>query len=135
MYQIEARPGWEWNRNYDKFNASMMDKERKLRFNGPFCKIDEWVAFSKRIGIDYHVFESKWHDGICYFDSKYTNWKTPTDYCRQYAEASKKHNIPFMFYYSNVFDHNPQFDDIQPLRTVTSSFIGMHSRIKGIISI
>ena len=39
MYQIEARPGWFWNRNYDKFNASMRDDEGNINFNGPYCKM------------------------------------------------------------------------------------------------
>ncbi|MFW9942704.1 MAG: alpha-L-fucosidase [Candidatus Thorarchaeota archaeon] len=127
MYQIEARPGWIWNRNYDKFNASMRDENGKFRFNGPFCKMKKWVEFSKKVGVDYHVFEAKWHDGICYWDTKFTDWKTPEDYCKIYAKESTKAGIPFMFYYSSVFDHNPQFDDIQPLRCTTPSYIAMHS--------
>ena len=130
QYQIEARPGWIWNRNYDKFNAFMTDKNGNLKFNGPFCKMKKWVAFSKKVGVDYHVFESKWHDGICYWDSKYTKWKTPEDYCKVFSEESKKAGIPFLFYYSNIFDHNPEFDDIQPLRCITSSFIAMHRKEK-----
>jgi len=127
MYQIEARPGWIWNRNFDKFNISMMNQNGNLNFNGPFCKMKKWVDFSKKVGVDYHVFEAKWHDGICYFDSEYTDWKTPVDYCKIFSEESKKTKIPFMFYYSSIFDHNPQFDDIQPLRGITPSFIAMHS--------
>ena len=133
MYQIEIRPGWIWNRNYDKFNASMKDENGNLRFNGPFCKMRKWVELSTQIGLDYHIFESKWHDGICYWDTKYTDWKTPEDYCKIFAEESKKNNIPFMFYYSNIFDHNPMFDDIQPLRGLTPSFIAMHSEDKEFI--
>jgi alpha-L-fucosidase len=126
MYQIEARPGWIWERDFDKFNASMKDENGNLNFNGPFCMMKEWVHFSKIVGVDYHIFESKWHDGICYFDTNYTNWKTPIDYCKIFAEESKKENIPFMFYYSSVFDHNPQFDEIQPVKNITSSFIALH---------
>lgn len=134
MYQIEARPGWIWNRNYDKFNASMMDDEGNIKFNGPFCKMKKWVEFSKKVGVDYHVFETKWHDGICYWDSNYTNWKTPEDYCKIFSEESKKAGIPFMWYYSAIFDHNPQFDAIQPLRCVTPSYIAMHNDDKKEIS-
>lgn len=130
MFQIEARPGWRWNRNYDKFNASMKDKKGNLNFIGPFCKMKEWVEFSKKVGVDYHIFESKWHDGICYFNSEYTNWKTPEDYCKIFADESKKAEIPFMFYYSSIFDHSPQFNDIQPLRCCTPSFLCMHTKKK-----
>jgi hypothetical protein len=135
MYQIEARPGWLWNRNFDKFNASMTDDKGNLRFNGPFCKMKEWVEFSKKVGVDYHIFEAKWHDGICYFNTKHTNWKTPTDYCKIYSEESKKAKIPFMFYYSSVFDHSPQFNDIQPLRSGLMSYIAKHSISKSVIAI
>jgi alpha-L-fucosidase len=130
QYQIEARPGWIWERDFDKFNASMKDKEGNLNFNGPFCKMKEWVRFSKAVGVDYHMFESKWHDGICYFDTKYTDWKTPIDYCNIFAEESKKLKIPFMFYYSSIFDHNPQFDEIQPVRRITSSYIALRREKK-----
>jgi len=130
MYQIEARPGWFWNRNYDKFNASMDDDEGNLNFNGPYCKMKKWVEFSKRVGVDYHIFEVKWHDGICYWDTKYTKWKTPEDYVKVFSEESKKAGIPFLYYYSSIFDHNPDFDDIQPLRGVTPSFIARHDDIK-----
>ncbi|MBD3226702.1 MAG: hypothetical protein GF329_00815 [Candidatus Lokiarchaeota archaeon] len=134
MYQIEARPGWLWNRNYDKFNASMVNENGDFQFNGPYCKMKEWVDFSKKVGVDYHIFEAKWHDGICYFDTQYTDWKTPEDYCKIFSEESIKEKIPFMFYYSNVFDHNPQFDSIQPLRCCTPSFICMHNKPKRFIS-
>lgn len=46
MYQIEYRPGMDWDRDYEEFNRSMMDDEGKLDFNGPFCRIDEWVELS-----------------------------------------------------------------------------------------
>lgn len=127
QYQIEARPGWRWNRNYEKFNASMMDENRNLKFNGPLCKMKDWVEFSRQIGVDYHIFEVKWHDGICYFNTKYTNWKTPEDYVQIYAEESRKARIPFMFYYSSIFDHNPQFDAIQPLKTCTPSYFTLRT--------
>ena len=96
--------------------------------------MSEWVEFSKRIGVDYHIFEAKWHDGICYFDTNHTDWKTPEDYCKIFADESKKAGIPFMFYYSSVFDHNPQFDAIQPLRCCTPSFLCMHWKSKFLIA-
>lgn len=126
MYQIEYRPGWEWDRDYTRFNASMRDAHNKFNFNGPYCKIPQWVDFSKRVaGVDYHVLESKWHDGICYFNTQLTDWKTKTDYCKEFADLSRAAGIPFMYYYSSVIDHNPRFDGIQPDRSITPSFIGL----------
>ena len=114
MYQIETRPGWAWDRDYEKFNKSISDEQGKIDFPGPFPEIAEWVQLSEEIGLDYHVFEIKWHDGICYFDTGTTEWKTKQDYARQFADLSRAAGIPFMYYYSAVFDHNPQFDPIQP---------------------
>jgi alpha-L-fucosidase len=124
QYQIEYRPGMDWERDYRQFNRSMMDREGALDFNGPFCQVEDWVELSKKTGADYHIMEIKWHDGICYFDTALTDWKTPEDYARRFAGASRKAGIPFMFYYSSVFDHNPMFDAIQPAPGHTISFIG-----------
>ena len=124
MYQVEYRPGWQWSRDFDEFNRSMMDAAGNLAFDGPFCRVEEWVRLSVEVGVDYHIMEIKWHDGICYFDTRLTEWKTGTDYAGQFAEASRRAGIPFMYYYSSIFDHNPQFDAIQPSGK-TTSFIGI----------
>ena len=122
MYQIEFRPGWRWQRNWNKFNASMKDEHGRFNFNGPYCRIDEWIELSREIGVDYHIFEVKWHDGICWFNTSLTDWKTPTDYASQFVEGSRKAGIPFMFYYSSIIDHNPKFQSIIPMNSITSSF-------------
>jgi hypothetical protein len=124
QYQIEYRPGMDWERDYSRFNRSMMDDEGRLAFNGPFCQVEDWVDLSSRAGADYHMMEIKWHDGICYFDTRLTDWKTPEDYAARFAGASRQAGIPFMFYYSSIFDHNPGFDPIQPAPGHTVSFIG-----------
>lgn len=125
MYQIEKRPDVAWDRDYLEFNKSMMDEKGNLKFNGPFCKIEDWVALSKKIGLDYHIFEIKWHDGICWFKTELTRWKTEVDYAGKFADLSRKEKIPFMYYYSAIFDHNPQFDSIQPNARITPSFLGL----------
>ncbi|MFP5439981.1 MAG: alpha-L-fucosidase [Gammaproteobacteria bacterium] len=124
MYQIETRPGWRWDRDYDAFNASLRDASGHFAFNGPHCRIDDWVDLSRDVGVDYHSFEAKWHDGICWFETASTDWKTPVDYCARFADASRAAGIPFLYYYSAVFDHNPQFDAIQPEPHTTPSLIG-----------
>lgn len=127
MYQIEYRPGWEWDRDYTEFNAAMRDESGAFRFNGPFCRIAQWVDVGKEVAsVDYHVLEIKWHDGICYFNTALTDWRTEKDYALEFAELSRAAGIPFMYYYSSVFDHNPRFDAIQPDPGVTPSFIGLH---------
>ena len=126
MYQIEYRPGWGWERDFVAFNRALRDPQSGgLAFDGPYCKIEEWVALSQACGADYHVFEAKWHDGICYWNTQTTAWKTPVDYAEPFARLSRERGIPFMFYYSTVFDHNPELDPIQPNPHATMSFIGM----------
>jgi len=124
MYQIEFRPGWDWDRDYQEFNPSMMDNEGRFRFNGPWCKVEEWVELSREVGVDFHVMELKWHDGICYFDTALTDWKSDEDYAETFSRLSREAGIPFIFYYSSVFDHNPMFDHVQPNRRGTFSVIG-----------
>lgn len=124
MYQIEFRPGWDWDRDYDEFNPSMTDEKGDFKFNGPLCKVKEWVGLSRDVGADFHIMELKWHDGICYFDTALTDWKSDDDYADTFSRLSREAGIPFMFYYSSVFDHNPRFDDIQPNRRSTFSVIG-----------
>jgi alpha-L-fucosidase len=125
QYQIEKRPAVGWDRDYIEFNKAMTDKNDNLKFNGPYCKIEDYVALSKKIGVDYHSFETKWHDGICWFNTGLTKWKTDVDYTGRFAELSRKENIKFIYYYSSIFDHNPQFDPIQPKPRITPSFLGL----------
>jgi alpha-L-fucosidase len=103
----------------------MINEDGSIRFNGPFPRVLEWVALSREIGLDYHSMEIKWHDGICYFNTKLTKWKTGPDYARLFAEESRKAGIPFIYYYSSVFDHSPKFDDIQPHPHQTESYIAL----------
>ena len=124
MFQIEYRPGYDWERDYVEFNKTLVDEEGRFKFPGPFCKIEEWVALSQQSHMDYHILEIKWHDGICYFNTALTDWKTDTDYAGRFARLSRDISIPFMFYYSAIFDHNPKFDNIQPDPHSTMSYIG-----------
>jgi hypothetical protein len=124
MYQVEYRPGYDWERDYTAFNQTLMNEEGRMDFPGPFCNIGDFVALSERAHVDYHVFSVKWHDGICYFDTALTDWKTDVDYAAEFAELSRASGIPFLFYYSSIFDHNPRFDAIQPNQHSTMSYIG-----------
>ncbi len=125
MYQIEYRPGWEWDRDYERFNASMSDEGDRFRFNGPYCKVEDWVALSRGAGMDYHIMEAKWHDGICFFETALTDWKADADYAAAFSRLSREAGIPFMFYYSSIFDHNPRFDPVQPDRRHTFSLLAL----------
>jgi len=130
QYQIEKRPNVGWDRDYIEFNKSMTDEKGNLVFNGPYCKIEDYVVLSKKIGVDYHSLEIKWHDGICWFKTELTKWKTDVDYAGKFAELSNKEKITFIYYYSSIFDHNPQFDPIQPLPRITPSFLGLLPQAK-----
>ena len=125
MYQVEYRPGMDWDRDFNEFNRWMTGEDGRLEFNGPFCQVSDWVRLSHEVGVDYHVLEIKWHDGICYFDTGLTDWKTEEDYAAGFARSSRAAGIPFLFYYSSIFDHNPLFDPVQPRGDRTISFIGL----------
>jgi len=125
MYMMERREGWNWERDFVKFNKSMTDENGSLKFNGPYCQANDWVELSRKVGVDYHVIETKWHDGICYFNTGLTSWKTPVDYVGQFSELSRQAGIPYLFYYSSLIDHNPNFDRLQPLPRNTLSMIGL----------
>jgi len=125
MYMMERREGWNWERDFVKFNKSMTDENGSLKFNGPYCQANDWVELSRKVGVDYHVMQAKWHDGICFFDTRLTAWNSPVDYIARFSAASKKAGIPYMYYYSTLIDHNPQFDSMQPLKRNTLSQIGL----------
>lgn len=124
MYQIETRPGWEWDRDFVEFNKSMSDDRGNIKFNGPYCNIQDCVTLSREIGLDYHLFEIKWHDGIAWWHTKTTKWVADKNYGKEFADLSRAAGIPFMYYYSTIFDHNPQFDSIQPNKRRLPSLIG-----------
>jgi hypothetical protein len=125
LFQTERKQGWEWDRDYTRFNRSISDEHGRL--DEQFihrCLAESWLALSREAGLDYHLFQAKWHDGICFFNTETTAWKTQHDWAGDFARASRDAGIPFMFYYSSVFDHNPQFDAIQPDPHSTASLIG-----------
>lgn len=122
-YTVEYRPGWAWNRNFKKYNRTFTDDKGNFIFPGPFCKVDQFVQISKDAGADYHMLYAKWHDGICFFNTKLTHWKSDEDYMAEFSRLSKGEGIPFTIYYSSIFDHNPLFDSIQPFPYSTLSYI------------
>jgi len=126
FWTVEYQPGWSWERDFVEFKATIMDKSGRLKFKGPFCKIDDWVALARKVGVNYHSFYGKWHDGICFFDTKLTDWKTEIDYTARFAELSREAGIPWVLFYSTIYDHNPQFDSIQPNPHSTQSWIGVN---------
>jgi alpha-L-fucosidase len=122
-YTVEYLPGWSWNRNFKKYNKSLMNANGGLKFEGPYCKVGQFVDLTQEVEADYHMLYAKWHDGICFFNTELTNWKTPEDYMAGFSRLSKERGIPFMIYYSSIFDHNPQFDHIQPITWCTFSYL------------
>lgn len=125
MYMIEHRPGWEWERDFAEFNRSITDPSTGgIQFDGPRCDVDQFMKLSHTAQADYHTFQSKWHDGICYFGTETTRWTSDQDYVDQFAKLSRENSIPFLLYYSSAVDHNPQFDDMQPDRHATLSLLG-----------
>lgn len=130
-YQGDVNPELTWDRNYTKLNPLMMDKNGGLNYEGrPDFNVEQFVKVSQEVGAEYHMFFTKWSDGICLFDTELTNWKTPKDYTAEFSKLSREQGIPFVFFYSSIWDHNPQLDHIQPNKKSNVSFIQHHEYIE-----
>lgn len=76
----------------------------------------EWVRIAKDAGMKYIVFTTKWHDGLCMWNSKLTKWdiidqtKFKRDLVAELADACKEAGIKLGFYYSIADWYHPEFD-------------------------
>jgi alpha-L-fucosidase len=74
-------------------------------FNPTKFSAEEWVNLWKEAGAKYFVFTAKHHYGFCMWDTKTTDFNimnTPygKDVMKELADACKKHDLKFMWYYS-----------------------------------
>lgn len=79
-------------------------------FNPKHFNADDVVSLAKNAGMKYIIITSKHHDGFALFDTKVSKFDvvdaTPygRDLMKQLAQACKKQNIGFGFYYSHNQD-------------------------------
>lgn len=90
--------------------AKIPGKEYDLlakEFNPVNFDADEYAKTAKAAGMKYIILTSKFHDGFCMFDSKYTDFDIMDaspyrkDIVKEFADACAKYGIKFGVYYSN----------------------------------
>lgn len=96
---------WEFgngNVSYDEY-MSMADGFTASRYNA-----DDWVELFKKAGAKYVVLTTKHHDGMCLFDTQYTDLtvlnKTPAkrDLIKPYCDAMHKAGLKTGVYFTNT---------------------------------
>ncbi len=103
----------EWIMNRAKIPVAEYEQLAE-QFNPVEFNAQEWVRVAKNAGMKYIVITSKHHDGFSMYDSKVTTYDimdaTPfeRDPLKELAEACRKEDIKFCFYYSHAQDwHHP----------------------------
>jgi alpha-L-fucosidase len=110
--------GAEWI--MDKLDYTIEDYEKEVvdQFNPVNFDADAWVRIAKDAGMKYIVLTSKHHDGFCMWDSKVSDYTVVKrtefgrDVIEELAEACKKQDIVFCFYYSITDWHHPEAQSI-----------------------
>ena len=82
----------------------------------------KWAKAAKAAGMKYAVLTTKHHEGICLFDSKYTEYKATNtqakrDLEKEYVQDFRAEGLKVGFYYSLLDWHHPDYtmDDAHPL--------------------
>jgi len=84
------------------------------QFNPAKFNADEWVRIAREAGMKYIVITSKHHDGVCLFDSQYTDYDvmaTPfrRDILKELADACRKQGLRMCWYHSIMDWHHPDY--------------------------
>ncbi|HYC86817.1 MAG TPA: alpha-L-fucosidase, partial [Chryseosolibacter sp.] len=117
---IYSLPGGEWDgRKVSGYAEHLMRKEKLSRaeylaiaakFNPAAFDAEEWIATAKQAGMKYFIITAKHHDGFAMYDSDASDFnivkETPfgRDPLRELADACRKQQMKFGFYYSHAFD-------------------------------
>lgn len=103
----------EWIMSQGKIPAGDYAREAES-FNPVNFNAEEWARIAKDAGIKYLVITAKHHEGFAMYDSKVSDFNivkaTPykKDPMKALAEATRRQNIAFGFYYSQFIDwHEP----------------------------
>jgi len=103
----------EWIRHSAKIPIETYDTFQD-RFNPVKFNADMWVKTARDAGMKYIVITSKHHDGFCMFNTKQTSFnimQTPfgRDVMKELADACRKYDLRFCFYYSIMDWHHPDY--------------------------
>ena len=93
---------------YEPKSAYTMDQWRKGladRFDA-----DRWAQDFAEAGCSYVIFYSKWIDGLCFWDTKTTGFKTQRDFVKELSDACHRHGVRIIYYWNHLSDGNPEFD-------------------------
>jgi hypothetical protein len=93
---------------YEPKSAYTMDEWRQGladRFDA-----DQWARDFADAGCSYVIFYSKWIDGLCFWDTKTTGFKTRRDFVKELSDACQRHGVSIIYYWNHVSDGNPEFD-------------------------
>ena len=71
---------------------------------------DQWAQDFKEAGCSYVIFYSKWIDGLCFWDTETTGFKTRRDFVRELSAACHRHGVHIVYYWNHLSDGNPEFD-------------------------
>jgi len=117
---IYSLPGGEWNgHKVPGYAEHLMRKEKISRagyldlahkFNPEKFDADEWIRTARDAGMRYFIITAKHHDGFAMFESDVSDFniikQTPfgRDPMAALAQACRKYQVKFGFYYSHAFD-------------------------------
>lgn len=117
---VYSLAGGEWKgKEVGGYAEHLMRKEKISRreyltlaaqFNPMKFDAEEWVLAAKKAGMNYFIITAKHHDGFAMYDTDFSDFdireKTPfkKDPMEELAEACRKHQMKFGFYYSHAFD-------------------------------
>ncbi len=131
---LYAIPAGEWNgkTDYGEWirHSGQIPLETYNQFQPQFNPIkfdaDEWVKTARDAGMKYIVITSKHHDGFCMFNTKQTGFNimaTPfgRDVMKELADACRKYDLKFCFYYSIMDWHHPDYLPRRPWETERSA--------------
>ena len=120
IYSMPARHEWVKQREEmtDEQYAPYFKHFDPVRFDP-----ERWVDQAAAAGMKYMVITSKHHDGLCLWDSDFTDYKvtnTPwgADLLEKVVEAFRSRGLKVGFYYSLIDWHHPDFtiDRVHALR-------------------
>lgn len=109
-YKGEPGPNYaEWIQCYHQIPNSEIEKLAEV-FNPIYFDADEIVKMAVACGMKYLVVTAKHHDGFALYKSNINKYNTydstpcQRDLIKELANACKKYNIRFGFYYSQCID-------------------------------
>ena len=115
LYSIPARG--EWGRGTECYEDAEYYKYFE-EFNPTEYDPAAWAKLAKAAGMKYAVLTAKHHDGVCLFDSAFTNFKSTNTTCgrdlvREFLDAFRAEGLKVGLYYSLIDWNHPAYPAYQ----------------------